>query len=61
MLRCIFTLENPRYDSPRALQEVLKKDPKAIETLPWQCQSTEQNNASLVNQRPVDGEESMDT
>ena len=33
-LSCIFTLKTSRYDSPRAPQEALKEDSKAIETLP---------------------------
>ena len=28
MVRCIYTFESPRYDSPRVTQEPLKKDPK---------------------------------
>ena len=48
MLMYIFTLEKPGYDSSRAPQEALKKDPKVVDTLPWQCQSTEPNDASSV-------------
>ena len=39
-LMFIITLEMSEYDFPRSPQETLKKDLKAIETLPWQCQST---------------------
>ena len=35
-----------------------KKDPRLIETLPWQCQSTKPNDGQLVDQRPV-GEVSL--
>ena len=49
------------YDSPRASQEALKKDRKAVKILPWQCQSSETNYASSVYWSPVDGESSMET
>ena len=32
-----------------------KKEPRAVETLPWQCQLTEPNDAKLVDQRTVCG------
>ena len=45
-----------RHNSLRAPQESLKKDQKVVETLPWLCQSTEQNDAPFVNKQPVNGE-----
>ena len=34
-------------------KKINKKDPRLVETLPWQCQSAELNNGQLVKQRPV--------
>ena len=32
-----------------------KKDPRVVETLPWQCQSTEPNDAPFDHKKPVNG------
>ena len=54
-------LETSGYDFPRASQEALKEDPKVVETLPWQRILMDQKDASSHHQRPVDGEDLMDT
>ena len=51
----IFTLETYGYKFPRVPQEALKKDPKAVKTLPWQCQSMSQVDAPFPKRRPIDG------
>ena len=54
-------LEISGYESPRALQKALKKDPKAVETLPWQCKSMEPRDGLSVIQRHINGEEFIRT
>ncbi len=56
-----FNLGTPGYNSLRAPQQAVKKDLKVVETQPWQCQSIEPKDASLVHLQPTDGEAYMET
>ena len=54
-LMFIFNLKRPGTTSQGPRKKSLQEGPRAVETLPWHCQSTEPNDAPFVDKLTVNG------